>query len=926
MGSRKFSVLLLEVLAVLLLSISSTGYAHNGADHQSGEQGANLNSALHWLEVSQLPNGDVTNTSDISTSLQSTAEALTVFQLLESSSADKQAALEFLRGNLLNLNSEQLSRLLLGLAEAGQPHHEEKAELLSRQGTDGGFGHFEGYDSTALDTSYALLALQAAGSDALIAGEVLQFFSSVQQADGSFPLYEDQASVMVTALATKALRPYLYTHDISDVLREAVNYLYSAQNADGHWGTAWESALALQALIPVTTDVGKYSKAVDFLKTSQSPEGDWGQQVYSTSLSVAALNMLASIDVPVDPEKAVVAGRLVAASSGVNIPNATIDVLGASDEDVAINSDGSFVISNLGADSHVVAYSAPGYLGASQSITLRKGQFANVGTIRLVVAPTTVLISGVIRESASGSPVPGVTIISVVGGSTNSAVSGINGEYQLLSEPGAATLSVQSSDYYPVSATADLQAGTQISFSPSLQALTDEQPDSSSISGTVVDNNEQPIEGASISILDGNAVFTTDETGSFELSDLNGGDISVAVSKSGFESVNFGLLVPDRTNVDIGYISLKEEEVLPSTSIRGQVVDMVTGLGVPGASVSVGGSKTTSDVNGFYQISDIPVLEFTVSTNASGYLFSNKDVSLAEHADLNLDINIRKADLGGVNIVQATTDKSVYGAYEPVLITADVENDTALNQGARFYVRVLNSEGIEVESFSGANLPPIDPQSDPEELAHYQEHLEAAIQDFAPGEQRSIKLEQWWNTLVAKPGVYTITVQALDGTTSNLVSESSTTVTVEPTSVLASLDPKASPGYVLLNNQADIELYAEIYNRSNIPVNLEFDYSLTHPDGRVITQGHSQLELAPENTNARQVLSVLPYDFDASGEYRLVVENVSGATVSSQSTGIVFVPPSIRLKATQSLSPGEVVPLEGVSVESKIQVEGVDGE
>lgn len=923
---RKFSVRCLEVLAVLLLSISSMGYAHNGADHQSGDEEAIVGSALHWLELSQQSNGSVTNASDISTSLQSTAEALQVFQLLNSSSADKQAALEFLGTDFTALTSEQLSRLLLALTQTNQPFDEVEAELLSRQGADGGFGHFAGYDSTALDTSYALLALQASGSDIPVAGDALQFFASAQQADGSFSLYEDQASVMVTALATMALKPYLYTHNIADVLRGSVDYLYSAQNADGHWGTAWESALALQALIPVTTDVGKYGKAVDFLKTSQSPDGDWGQQVYSTSLSVAALKMLASIDVPVDPEKAVVAGRLVDASSGANIPSANIDVLGFSNEDVAISPDGSFVISNLGADSYVVAYSAAGYLGASQSITLRKGQFANVGTIRLAVAPTTVLISGVITESASGSPVPGVTITSVVGSSTNSTVSGVDGTYQLLSEPGSATLSVRSPDYYPVSATADLQAGTQVSFSPSLQVLTEDQPDSSSVSGTVVDSNAQPVQNVSISILGSDYVSRTNAAGEFELPNLDGGNISVAVRKSGFESVNFSLVVPERTNVDIGYISLEEEAVLPSTTIRGQVVDMVTGLGVPGASVSVGGSKTTSDVNGFYQISDIPVLEFTVSTNASGYLFSNKDVSLAEHADLNLDINIRKADLGGVNIVQATTDKSVYGAYEPVLITADVENDTALNQGARFYVRVLNSEGKEIESFSGANLPPIDPQSDLEELAHYQEHLEAAIQDFAPGEQRSIKLEQWWNTLVAKPGVYTITVQALDGTTSNLVSESSTTVTVEPTSVLASLDPKASPGYVLLSNQADIELYAEIYNRSNIPVNLEFDYSLTHPDGRVITQGHSQLELAPENTNARQVLSVLPYDFDASGEYRLVVENVSGATVSSQSTGIVFVPPSIRLKATQSLTPGEVVPLEGVSVESKIQVEGVDGE
>jgi hypothetical protein len=123
-----------------------------------------------------------------------------------------------------------------------------------------------------------------------------------------------------------------------------------------------------------------------------------------------------------------------------------------------------------------------------------------------------------------------------------------------------------------------------------------------------------------------------------------------------------------------------------------------------------------------------------------------------------------------------------------------------------------------------------------------------------------------------------------------------------------------------------VELFAEIFNRSNVEVSLEFDYTFLDPDGRVITQGHSQLDMAPSQTNVRQVLTVLPYDFVASGEYRIVLENITGASVTQQSDGTVFVPPSIRLRTTQSLNPSEVVPLEGVSVESRIQVEGMDGE
>ncbi|GAA0847896.1 hypothetical protein GCM10009113_25030 [Marinobacter szutsaonensis] len=915
-----------NIVAVFLLFVSLNGYAHNGEVHQAGEQEANFNSALHWLETSQQPLGNVSTPSDISTSFQSTAEALRVFQLLESSGADKQAALEFLRGDLASLTTEQLSRLLVALAEANQTSNQEKTELLSRQGADSGFGHYAGYDSTPLDTSYALMALQAADSDALAAAGALQFLSSVQLPSGAFAVYNDQPSVMVTALAVKALKAYLYTHNISGVLSQAVDFLYASQNEEGHWGTDWESALALQALIPVTTDVSKYSGAVDYLKSSQSLEGHWGAQVYSTSLSVSALKMLSAIDVPVDPEKAVLAGRLVDSSSGASMSEAAIDVMGTSEDEVAIKPDGSFTVSNLSAGSYVVAYSAPGYLGASQSVTLREGQFANVGTIRLAVAPTTVLVTGVITDSSSGSPIGGVTVTSTAGGATNSTVTGTDGTYRLLSEPGTTVLSAVSSDHYPAAASVDLVAGTQVRFSPSLQPLTEEQPESSSVVGTIVDANSQSVEGALVVISGGSNTSLTDGAGRFSLSDLNGGEIAVNVSKSGFETIGFSLVVPEKTTVDIGHITLREEEVLPSTSVQGQVIDMVSGLGVAGATVSVGSLNATTDANGFYRITGIPVLEFTVSTNASGYLFSNKDVSLAEHSDLNLDINIRKADLGGVNIVRATTEKSAYGAYEPVLITADVKNETALNQGARFYVRVKDSAGNEIDSFSGVHLPVLDPQSDPEELIHYQEHLDAAVETFLPGEQRSIQLEQWWNTLRVAPGVYTLTVQALDGTTSNLVSESSTTVTVEPTMVLASLDPKGSPGYVLLNNQADVELFAEIHNRSNSNINLEFDYTFLDPEGQVITQGHSQLDLAPEDTNYRQVLTVLPYDFVTSGEYRIVLENVSGATVTRQSEGTVFVPPSIRLRSTQSLNPGEVVPLEGVSVESSIQVEGVDGE
>ena len=260
-----------------------------------------------------------------------------------------------------------------------------------------------------------------------------------------------------------------------------------------------------------------------------------------------------------------------------------------------------------------------------------------------------------------------------------------------------------------------------------------------------------------------------------------------------------------------------------------------------------------------------------------------------------------------------------------MIISATVQNDTALAQGARLYVNVKNAAGNEVASFTGAFLPPLDPMSDLEELEHYQAHLAETIESFTPSEQRTIVLEQWWNTLSVAPGSYTITVQALDSITSNLVSERSTLVTVEPTRSIT-LDVKASPAYVLLNNSADIELFAEVFNRSNTAVSIAFDYRLLDPSNQVLTQGQAQLDLPAQQTNQRLELPTFSHNFVLGGYYQLEVSNITGANIEELSQGAVFVPPSIRLRATQSLAPNEVVPLEGVSVNSNIQLEGVDGE
>lgn len=116
--------------------------------------------------------------------------------------------------------------------------------------------------------------------------------------------------VKATAAQYKAftvMKVYLYTYNICYQLRHTVAYLYTNQNADGLWG----------------------------------------EKYFATSLSVGALNLFSSINVLLDPEKAVHASQLVDVSSGISLSGAVIDVKGTMDDAVSIKSDGSFTVSNL---------------------------------------------------------------------------------------------------------------------------------------------------------------------------------------------------------------------------------------------------------------------------------------------------------------------------------------------------------------------------------------------------------------------------------------------------------------------------------------------------------------------------------------------------------------------------------------------------
>jgi len=161
------------------------------------------------------------------------------------------------------------------------------AWLLSRQNPDGGWGEscFT-YDdprtggmgkSTASQTAWALLALMHAGEAAHPSvARGMQFLLGQQNAAGLDPA--------------------------SPVMRKAVDWLVSIQNADGGWGedgtsykldyngyerapsTASQTAWALIGLMAAgAADHPAVKRGIDFLLRTQGPDGLWAEERYTAT-------------------------------------------------------------------------------------------------------------------------------------------------------------------------------------------------------------------------------------------------------------------------------------------------------------------------------------------------------------------------------------------------------------------------------------------------------------------------------------------------------------------------------------------------------------------------------------------------------------------------------------------------------------------
>lgn len=511
------------------------------------------------------------------------------------------------------VNTEYLARKILVHASAGANVSQWVNTLLPNQNADGGFGDNAGHNSTVFDTALALEALAAATyADSAVVSVAIGYVLSRQQASGGFA-DNGVTSRLVTALASVALQRYRLSYSVGAQIDAASRFLLQTQTA-GEEG--FETSLALLALVPVVTDSAAYATSVNRLKAAQLPNGSWDNDVFTTALALRALHFAATAPPPVNPTLGAFSGRVLDGASGAPVVGAHITLTGGSTAVFQTGTDGRFSANNLAPQTYQVTYSAAGYSGATQTVTLQAGQVLDVGTVGLNRQHDVSVIAGTVTATDTGLPLAGASV-SVTGASP--VITGTDGAYSVTVAPGAVTITATATGYQSTSASGNVSAGAHLSILFALRPANQPPPiDTVTLRGRIVDAvSKAPLPRATVALQPGGVSATTDLSGYFSMPSFPAGEFQLTLSAAGYESITVSGLAPAASNVDVGTVSLNP---LPNAGVvTGVITAADTGLPLAGATITIAGiGTTTSAADGSYSVTVTPGA-LTISAAAEGY-------------------------------------------------------------------------------------------------------------------------------------------------------------------------------------------------------------------------------------------------------------------------------------------------------------------
>jgi hypothetical protein len=212
-------------------------------------------------------------------------------------------------------------------------------------------------------------------------------------------------------------------------------------------------------------------------------------------------------------------------------------------------------------------------------------------------------LTGTVTDSATSSPIQGVTV-SYAGGSTTTDA---NGNYTLSNVmPGEVLVTFSKTGYATVSRTQAVAGGSSTTLNVALAPP-------GTITGKVTDSSTGTgIAGAIVSYPGG--TVTTAADGAYTIANIASGSQKLVASADGYNSSAEQVVNVPANGTVTANIALTPKP----TYLAGEVRDRATNETIPGVTISAGGVSTTTDAFGRYQLF-VPPGTYNVSASKSGY-------------------------------------------------------------------------------------------------------------------------------------------------------------------------------------------------------------------------------------------------------------------------------------------------------------------
>ncbi len=682
---------------------------------------ANVGAAIAWLDARENAAEGVHRSDDLANRVDTNAEALLTAQRLSLAAQFPLVAERAI--NDVGVGSYALARQARLRLDRGQSAAAQIAALLAQQNADGGFPPAPGLQSEAVTSAYAILALERAGQGGgTPVARAVGYLIASQQTDGGFlSAPGNTGSVFATADVAMAFAQIRDRFNLTVPVTRSIAFLLGRQRPDQSFGAAFESGLAIDALLALRADRTPLLGAVQALTARQRADGSFDGDAFVTAIVARALWQYGQPDVP--PSSAGLSGRVLAAATDLPIQGATLALTGTANVNLTSNNQGRLQSTTLSPGPYQARLSFPGMRDVLFALTIQPSRVLDLGDLRMTQGTTPqddfAIIRGTVTSSESGAPIAAAQLRILA--PSSSVASDADGRYQFLQvAPGDITIAVSAEGYSSQQSTLNVVARglVDLSFALTPQAST---INGALIRGTVLHGQTSaPLAGVEIAVTAGAppVATLTGADGSYSLATAAGALVSIRATKAEFDTVTAQTPLIDNQQL-VFSPRLYPTGTTPADGntarISGRIVNQGNRRPIRNASISAtypGGQRiVVSESNGSFVLSGVngPTVQLAITADAH------------EPATLLVPIlPLQQRDLGNIGLKPTTVDYYLPDMRIVASTLASSDPDTfALN--SQFTVEVANSGNAVVTqdftllAFIDANGNGVfDPASEPE--------------------------------------------------------------------------------------------------------------------------------------------------------------------------------------------------------------------